>query len=108
VPDLRGVVATTQCLDESPDCGQEQYPGAGPPGGRSQRAGQAGAYEHPGGRHHDVAQAEDRGHLDLGTPVHAADPDGDRRTEVVQPERDRYDEKRYHLVLSAWGTSGAE
>jgi hypothetical protein len=96
VPDLRGVVAAAQCLDESPDRGHEQYPGAGPAGGGPQWAGQTGADEHPSGRHHDVAQAENRGHLDLGTPVHAADPDGDRRPEVVQPERDRYDEQRHH------------
>jgi hypothetical protein len=91
VPDLRGVIVAAQCLDESPDRGHEEYPGAGPASGGPQRAGQTGTDEHPGGRHHDVAQAEDRGHFDLGTPVHAADPDGDRRPEVVQPERDRHD-----------------
>src|SRR6202012_4692064 len=99
VPGLRApavVVAAAQGLDESPDCGREQDPGAGPAGSGSQRAGQAGADEHPGGRHHDVAQAEDRGHLQLGPPVHAADPDGDRGPEVVQPERDRHDQQSHH------------
>jgi S1-C subfamily serine protease len=91
VPDPRGVVIALQYLDKPPDRGHEQDPGAGPAGGGPQRAGQAGADEHPDGRHHDVAQAEDRGHLDLGAPVHTADPDGDGRTEVVQPERDRHD-----------------
>jgi hypothetical protein len=91
VPDPRGVVVAAQCLDEPPDRGHEKYPGACPAGGGPQRAGQAGADEHPDGRHHDVTQAEDRGHLELGPPVHAADPDGDRRPEVVQPERDRDD-----------------
>ena len=96
VPDLRGVVVAAQCLDESPDCGRAEYPGAGPASGGPQRAGQTGADEHPSGRHHDVAQAENRRHLELGTPVHAADADGDRRPEVVQPERDRYDKQRHH------------
>lgn len=96
VPDLRRIFAAPQCLDESPDRGREQYPGAGPAGGGPQRASETGADEHPSGRHHDVAQAEDRSHLHLGPPVHAAHPDSDRRTEVVQPKRDRHDEKRNH------------
>jgi len=96
VPDPRGVVVAAQRLDESPDRGREQYPGAGPAGGGPQRSGQTGADEHPGGRHHDVAQAENRRHLELSTPVHAADPDGDRRPEVVQPERDRHHQQRHH------------
>jgi S1-C subfamily serine protease len=90
VPDPRGVVVAAQYLDKSPDRRHEQDPGAGPAGGGPQRAGQAGADEHPDGRHHDVAQAEDRGHLELGTPVYPADPDGDGRPEVIQPERDRH------------------
>jgi len=93
---LRGVVAAAQCLDESPDRGHGQYPSAGPAGGGPQLAGNTAADEHPSGRHHDVAQAENRGHLKLGTPVHAADPDGDRRPEVVQPERERHDQQRHH------------
>jgi hypothetical protein len=91
LPDLRDVVVAAECLDESPDRGREQYPGTGPAGSGPQRARQSGADEHPGGRHHDVAQAEDRGHLDLGTAVHPADPDGDRRPEVVQPKRESHD-----------------
>jgi hypothetical protein len=96
VPERRNVVAAAQCLNESPDRGHEQYRGAGPAGGGPQRAGQAGADEHPGGGHHDVAQAENRGYLDLGPPAYSADPDGDRRPEVVQPKRDRHDKERYH------------
>jgi hypothetical protein len=91
VPDLRGAADVAQCLDEYPDRGREQDPGAGPAGGGPQRAGRTGADKHPDGRHYDVAQPEDRGHFDLGTPVHAADPNGDRRPEVVQSERDRHD-----------------
>jgi hypothetical protein len=37
VPGLRDVVAAAQGLDESPDRGREQYPGAGPAGGGPQR-----------------------------------------------------------------------
>ena len=54
-------------------------------------AGQTVADEQPGSLHHDVPQAEDRGHLQSGQPIHAADPDGDGRPEVVQPEREGHD-----------------
>jgi hypothetical protein len=96
---LRGVVAAAQCLDESVNRGHGQYPGAGPAGGGPQFAGHTAPDEHPGGRHHDVEQAENRGHLKLSTPVHAADPDGDRRAEVVQTERDRHDQQRHHAPM---------
>src|ERR1700753_1619150 len=57
MPDLRGVVVAPQRLDEPPDCGRAEYPGAGPAGGGPQRPGQAGADENPRGRHDDIAQA---------------------------------------------------
>jgi hypothetical protein len=93
VPGLRlwGVVAAAQCLDKSVGRGHGQDPSACPAGRVPQLTGHTAADEHPSGRHHDVEQAENRGNLKLSTPVHAADPDGDRRPEVVQPERDRDD-----------------
>ena len=56
VPDLRRVVTAAQRLDESPDRGHEQNPGACPAGGGPQWASETGADEHPSGRHHDIAK----------------------------------------------------
>jgi hypothetical protein len=55
---------------------------------QAQFSGKTVADEQPSSRHHDVPQAEDRGHFQSGQPVHTADPDGDCRPEVVQPERE--------------------